>query len=143
MGQPIGKKEKADANASLSVIHSASEWPERKNGRSVLWRIVRRSMRSSAANEQSDDGLQRKWNVANRCDRGGKSYDANQKRKHLPGFSVLPGVPGEAAESMFERRGHGQLLKKFGSYPDGRLPSGKKEKADGNVSLSIIHSTSE
>lgn len=44
---------------------------------------------------------------------------------------------------MFERRGHGQLLKKFGSYPDGRLPSGKKEKADANVSLSIIHSTSE
>jgi hypothetical protein len=80
-------------------------------------------------------GLQRKRNVANRCDRGSKSYDANQKRKHLPGFGVLPGVPGEAAESMFERRGHGQLLKKFGSYPDGRLPSGKKEKADANVSL--------
>lgn len=65
------------------------------------------------------------------------------RSEHLPGFSVLPGVPGEAAECMFERRGHGQLLKKFGSYPDGRLPSGKKEKADANVSLSIIHSTSE
>jgi hypothetical protein len=73
-------------------------------------------------------GLQRKRNVASRCDRGSKSYDANQKRKHLPGFGVLPGIPGEAAESMFERRGHGQLLKKFGSYPDGRLPSGKKRK---------------
>jgi hypothetical protein len=80
-------------------------------------------------------GLQRKRNVANRCDRGSKSYNADQEGKHLPGFSVLPGVPDETAESVFERRGHEQLLKKFGSYPDGRLPSGKKEKADANVIL--------
>ena len=49
---PSGKKEKADGNVSLSIIHSTSEWLERKKW-TVLWRTIWRSMRSSAGNEAS------------------------------------------------------------------------------------------
>ncbi|MGY6119616.1 hypothetical protein ACW9YV_16720 (plasmid) [Paraburkholderia strydomiana] len=57
MGRPIGKKEKADANVGLSMIHSTSKWLERKNGRPFEDRL------------EADAQSRREWSqfIANRA----------------------------------------------------------------------------